>query len=73
MVVSMTKHKLFIKWLKTCPVDYLQHGTVNTKVNSKDIIVTFDLTDSLSEKLNNLNQVTSKEHNELILERKKNG
>lgn len=69
----MTKHDLFIKWLKTCPVDYLPHGTINTKVNSKDIIVTFDLTDSLSEKLNNLNQVTSKEHNELILERKTNG
>lgn len=69
MVKRMTKHDLFIKWLKTCPVDYLPHGTINTK----DIIVTFDLTDSFSDKLNNLNQVTSNEHNELILERKTNG
>lgn len=69
MVEPMTKHDLFIKWLKTCPVDYLPH----VQGNSGQTIVTFDLTDSLSEKLNNLNQVTSKEHNELIIERKTNG
>jgi len=69
MLKPMTKHDLFIKWLKTCPVDYLPH----VQGNSGQTIVTFDLTDSLSEKLNNLNQVTSDEHNELILERKTNG
>lgn len=73
MVEPMTDFEILIEWLKTCPVDYIRHGTMNIQGKSGQIVVTFDVSSNVNDKLNNLNQVTSEEHNELILERKTNG
>lgn len=39
----MTKHEELLEWLKTCPVDYIRHGTMKIKDKSGQIVVTFDV------------------------------
>ena len=41
----MTKHEKLLEWLKTCPVDYIRHGTMKIKDKSGQIVVTFDVTE----------------------------